>query len=411
MPELERLIRGGLRRLRHVPGHCLSVAGDAAVFAENILVPKTHSLVILDDFFPSLGTAFRIAEFNTILDEIDGAVVYSACDRRQEFQEYCARYPQLSNRVRRYHPRRRLKATAGYVVFLNNAFNYLEALEAAQLPFVVELYPGGGFYLDDSVSDAKLARVLRSPLFHKVIVTQNVTRDYLLRKRFCREDQIEFVFGVVVLSDELGSAAPPRTRFGIDKSTLDVCFVANKYMQRGEDKGYDRFIACARILAGHNLASRFHVVGNFTRDDLEVGDLGDRITFYGHRHTSFFPGFYAQMDLIVSPNTPFTFTPGAFDGFPTGCCIEAALCGTAMFVTDELGMNDGYFRNGEEIVIIPREASKIAELVEGYSENPGSLVVIGERGRAAVSRMFARDAQMTPRLRVLSGLLGDAGGV
>ena len=47
------------------------------------------------------------------------------------------------------------------------------------------------------------------------------------------------------------------------------------------------------------------------------------------------------------------------------------------FVTDELEMNDGYFRNGEEIVIIPWETPKIAELVEGYLENSEWLFVIG----------------------------------
>ena len=42
------------------------------------------------------------------------------------------------------------------------------------------------------------------------------------------------------------------------------------------------------------------------------------------------------MDLIISPNVPFVLASGAFDGFPTACCMEAALSGTAMFVTDEL---------------------------------------------------------------------------
>ena len=108
-------------------------------------------------------------------------------------------------------------------------------------------------------------------------------------------------------------------------------------MPRGVDKGYDRFIATARILRGRHPEVRFHVVGNFTEEDVEITDLHDCITFYGHRFTPFFPDFTRRMDIILSPNIPFMFKPGAFDGFPTGCCIEAALCGTAVFASDELG--------------------------------------------------------------------------
>ncbi|UWG96663.1 hypothetical protein LPY66_17540 [Dehalobacter sp. DCM] len=71
---------------------------------------------------------------------------------------------------------------------------------------------------------------------------------------------------------------------------------------------------------------RSHVVGNFDRSDIDVSELGDRIIFYGLRNKSFFPTFYSGIDLIVSPNLPFVLIPGKnYDGFPTGCCIDAAL--------------------------------------------------------------------------------------
>jgi glycosyltransferase involved in cell wall biosynthesis len=380
------------------------------VVAENLVVADKERLIILDDFFPSLATAFRIAEINSILTHFESAVVYSTCPDRQVFQEYADSYPEFANRVRKFHPLRRLKGSGAYVIFLNNIISYLDYLEKAQLPFVFELYPGGGFYLDDAASDAHLKRVVESPMFRKVIVTQSVTRDYLLSKKFCGEKEIEFVFGVVVLSGALGRAHGHRARYGLNKKSLDICFVANKYTPPVVYKGYDRFVACARILARRFPEAHFHVVGTFTEDDVELGDLRDRITFYGHQLTSFFPEFYSEMDLIVSPNMPFVARPGSFDGFPTGSCVEAALCGAAMFVSDELKMNQGRLKEGEEVVIISCEPEDIAETVGRYIVDPSLIAGLAQNGQRAIEELFAVDVQMGPRLKVLSDLLTSAQG-
>jgi glycosyltransferase involved in cell wall biosynthesis len=405
MTEIMRLIRGGIHRLRRAPSHCRSALEHASVLAENVVTRNNERLIIIDDFFPSLATTFRVAEINAILKHFKTAVVYSKCPDRHAFSRYAACYPQLANRVRRFHPLRRLEGSAAYVIFLNNIFGHVEFLEKARLPFVFELYPGGGFYLNEAESDAHLERVVSSPMFRKVIVTQNVTRDYLLRKKFCEREEIEFIYGVVEASDALSEVPGRRVRYGANKRCLDICFVANKYMPRGVDKGYDRFIASARILRERHPEVRFHVVGDFTEEDVEVTDLRDCITFYGHQFTPFFPGFYSRMDVILSPNVPFVFAPGAFDGFPTGCCIEAALCGAAMFVSDELAMNEDRLKDGEEVVIIPCEPEQIAELVEKYVADPERLARLAQNGQRAIRNLFAIDVQMTPRLRLLSDLL------
>ena len=135
--------------------------------AEDLVTLEKERLIIMDDFFPSLATAFRVAEINGILSHFGTAVVYSTLADGRAFREYAASYPQFAKRVRRFHPLRRLKGSAAYVIFLNNIFGYLDYLEKAQLPFVFELYPGGGFYLDDPVSDAHLKRVLDLQCFAK----------------------------------------------------------------------------------------------------------------------------------------------------------------------------------------------------------------------------------------------------
>ena len=387
---------------------CLSVLEEGLVIVENGVSRTQDGLIILDDLFPSLATAFRIAEINAILSHFPSAVAYSSWPSRRGFHNYAASYPRLARRVRRFSALRRLRGSAAYVVFLHNVFGFLEKIEEAHLPFIFELYPGGGFYLNEPASDAKLRRVFESPLFRKVIATQRITRDYLLEKKLCDEHKIEFIYGGVLLSDSLSDIRNHRARYGSEKETIDICFVAEKYMLSGADKGYDRYIECAHILCRRYPQTRFHVVGNFTQGDLDVRALGDQITFYGFRFTPFFPQFYSRMDIILSPNIPFVLCPGKFDGFPTGGCVEAALCGTAMFVTDELGMNEQRFRDGEEIVIISREPKEIAEAIEEYISNPGRLASLGQNGQRAVRRFFSLEAQMPPRFRVLSDLLTGA---
>lgn len=368
---------------------------------------RRRSLLILDDFFPNLLTAFRIAELNCLLRRFPDALVFSTQPDPSAFVEYTAVYPDLGSRVRPFHPHRRLRASAGYFVFLNNAFAHVARFERERIPFVLELYPGGGLQLADSTSDAKLRRVLGSPMFRRVIVTQRVTRDYLVQQRFCLPEQMEYVFGVVMLSDQLAEVPAARRRLGESKDAADVCFVAAKYTPTGADKGYDRFIEFARILRQTHANTRFHVVGGFQAGDVYVRDFGDSMKFYGPRPTSFFPEFYSRMDAIVSPNTPFLLAPGAFDGFPLGCCIEAALCGCAVFLTDPLQLNDGRFRDREELVLIPPEPAGIAALVREYLHDPPRLRALAEQGERAMRARFALEVQMAPRLRLIAAAMNE----
>src|SRR3990170_9092520 len=143
-------------------------------------------------------------------------------------------------------------------------------------------------------------------------------------------------------------------------------------MERGADKGYDVFVEAAKLISRAHEDAFFHVVGPFDETDVDISGLEGRITFYGTRPTEFFPSFYSRMDAIISPNAPFLLAPGAFDGFPTGGCIEAGSCGVAVFCTDPLEQNVA-FEEDEEIVIVPRDAGAIGESVSWYHEHPEAL--------------------------------------
>jgi glycosyltransferase involved in cell wall biosynthesis len=367
------------------------------------------NLIILDDIFPHLLSAFRIAEFNAYLSRYEKAFAYSTAkafpavgDYRsfpEVLDEYLAVYPQFEGRVFRLG-RKLPKAQLIYFVFLHNAGYFMNLLKSSRSPFVFTLYPG--FRLGQPDSEALLRKVCSLPNLAKVITTQTLSHEYLLE--FLEPERVEFIYGGVFPSDRLATSGVLRKYYQKDKGTFDICFVAFKYMLQGIDKGYDVFVEVAKELCRLHDDIFFHVVGPFDRLDIDVSDLKGRIKFYGIRQTEFFPQFYAGMDLILAPTVPFVLRPGAFDGFPTGCCIEAGLCGVAVFCTDVLKLNVA-FKEGEEIVIVPRDVQGICELIERNYRDYDNLVQLARRGQEAFRVAFGLANQLEKRLKILDEYL------
>lgn len=398
---LRRSIRGGVGKPRRM---------------EYRLSTKHPDLLILDTVFPHPHSPFRLEEFATYLDAFPGAVALSTGEHLAALQEnqpiadiiadFSLRHPSFEGRIAAVsHDSELPAAKLAYLTFLNNVGYFLEALERRCIPFVFTLYPGGGFSLNQRDSDEKLSRVLSSTQFRKVIVTQKLTYDYLMMKSFCPPERVEFLYGVVMPRNLLEWDAP-KQHFGFGKEVLDVCFVAHKYMAQGRDKGYDTLIETAKILARGNDRIRFHVVGGYSREDVDLSGLEDRITLYGKRDPEWFDGFYAEQDIILSPNIPFTLAEGTFDGFPTASCTDAGIRKTAMFCTDELNLNI-HFTDGEDIVIIPHNGDTIASGIVYYFRRPDQLRSIAERGARKIRSIYSYENQMIPRIHILEEQLAD----
>jgi glycosyltransferase involved in cell wall biosynthesis len=379
---------------------------------------KRDCPIILDDNFPQLYSSFRIAEFNALMRHFPRARVHSSArifrglGEGRHFHEvrseYATCYPDLRERVVPFHKRRNIGGSFAYLVFLGNAHWFLPTLEKFRVPFAFTLYPGGGFRLEQEESDRKLREVLSSSQLTKVIVTQKVTREYLLDRGDIDPARIDFVYGGVFPSDGPSTGDPGKRRYPEEKKTFDLCFVAFKYMRMGVDKGYDVFVAAARELSRTCPEIRFHVVGPFDASDIDVSGLEGRFRFYGSRNTDFFRRFYQEMDAILSPNVPHVLFPGAFDGFPTGACIEAGMSGVAVFATDPLRQNI-HFRDGEDIVIVSRDPEEIASRVREYRDDPEALYRLSARGRESFRTVFNLRAQMEPRIRILSECMMQRG--
>ncbi|MGD0877562.1 MAG: glycosyltransferase [Anaerolineales bacterium] len=379
-----------------------------AVFPEEFNKDK-WDIAIIDDVFPHPLSAFRRQEFESYLKEFDKIKFYASGESihlcgneslEEVIIDFKRKFPWHSRQIEILEPNTIINAKLMYFVFLGNAYVNIDRVEKTKTPFVFTLYPGGSFALNNPITDNMLRRVTSSPCFRKVIVTQKVTYNYLIENKYCIPNQIEFIFGGVMPLVEINAEYSDKKHFGFNKDILDICFVAVKYTENGIDKGYDVFIDTAKRLCKKYDNIYFHVVGGFSEQDIDVTAIKDRITFYGFRTTQWFDTFYKDKDIILSPNIPFKIIEGSFDGFPTGCCIDASLRKTAVFCTDELRLNT-QFVNNEEIVIIPHNAIQAARIIESYYHAPEKLKRVAENGYRKMKKVYSFEAQISPRITLL----------
>jgi hypothetical protein len=366
----------------------------------------TYDLLILDDFFPNPISGFRFCEFNHYYDVFDNTLVMTTggalnlvgekTPLSKIIKNYQNNHPQ--NALTAFNIRKNIKANAAYLVFLNNAYAFLPYLEKHNLPFVFMLYPGGGFKLNDPTSDHKLKTVCASPLFKGMMMNQKIIRDYVLQNSFCQPEQAKLIFGGLLPIDKY-PIAPNRSHFGYNKKVLDVCFMANKYMEGGLDKGFDVFAGVAQHFANDKRV-QFHVVGGHIKADI-TNYAAENVIFHGSKTTAELNSFFETIDVMLSPNRAFVLDKGAFDGFPTGCCVEASLKGVAMIVSDPLSMNINYYQEGREIDIITPSVADAIQRLNHYLQHPDALRSMALAGQQRSRVIFSETFQLQPRMAFL----------
>ena len=358
---------------------------------------ETYDIAIIDDAAPNILSAFRAFEFSFFLKEFENIALFSMIVKKQKYnddyaittisdfegfrREFVDKFNVAAEKILPFFPWTKINSKVCYIVFLNNAFNIIDYLEQRKLRFVLELYPGGGFQLLNYGAEFdKLKRVLGSPSLAAVIPTQKIIYKFLLQENVCSEEKIHFLYG--------GFPAMPIkplqekvAKYKINKSTIDVCFVANKYSARGEDKGYDIFIEMAHRVLQKNRSFRFHVVGGFVREDIPIApEVNEYFYFNKHLKSSEFFEFYRDKDIFISPSKPFVLGPGSFDGFPTTTCVESGLNGLCMVVSDPLDMNVTYTDNFD-IIILENDPQQFADKLLELAEHPEEIYRIGLNGK------------------------------
>ena len=204
----------------------------------------------MDYLFPNPLSIFRYVEFDTYINKVNALALTTGLSLKlvgeyKPIESFINQYPKKRS-VKLFDSERKIIAKLVVVVFLNNVFSFLPYIERNKVPFIFTLYPGGGFMLNNSESDYKLKKIFESTYFRKVIVTQNVTKRYLLDNSFCQEKEIMFIYG----SPSNWETQKFKYKNKIeDKEYFNLCFVAVKYTNKGLDKGYDIFIDVARKLS------------------------------------------------------------------------------------------------------------------------------------------------------------------
>jgi glycosyltransferase involved in cell wall biosynthesis len=361
---------------------------------------------------PFFKSAFRVREYEALLRAFPKSTIYSTRTdalASEEFSRFLADKPIFAGRVEPFDPHVWPPVQLAYFVFLMNAFAFVHYLESYGTPFVLELYPGGGFGIGSPFNEWMLDRVTGLTSLRGVIVTQPLTSQHLVEHKRCSPDLLTFVFGGVFLDPAEAPVTRARARYGFGKETLDICFAAFRYGGRGESKGYDLFVAAAHQLARSFPVTRFHVIGNFDADTIPLdADVASRFRFHGTLSTAALADRYTDMDLVVSPNRPFVLM-GAFDGFPTGCCIEASVQGTAVVCTDPLKQNRN-LTPGEDIFLVEPEVDSLLSCLEQLARDPEAIRRAGENARTRFRQLFDHEEQMGPRRRLLAKALeGPAG--
>jgi glycosyltransferase involved in cell wall biosynthesis len=315
-------------------------------------------------------------------------------DFKQKLRGYVRKYPESAGKIRLLSPKKRYQFKLAYTYFLAETYTLLPFLEKNEIPFVFLLNPGGAFGVNNESSDKMLRAIFASKYFRKVIVNQKPFEDYLLRKKLCGRNDVLFDFSGSVQFKESDVVA--KRFFKHDKQTFDICFVAAKYSPKGVDKGYDLFIAAAKQIVKFSSDVRFHVVGGFSEDEIDVSFIKDAIKFYGYLPPAELPEFYANMDIYLSPNRPFKLYEGGSDGFPLSA--GAMYCGVCGFNTDELHMNTEFKKN--EVVIIKPQAKDIVEKVKYFYNHTDELYAISRKGQKKAQKLYDLEAHIKSRIQL-----------
>jgi len=376
---------------------------------------KQQDFVVIDSIFPQKEPyAFRNSEINEYFKKIKNFSSYtmypmlpdsdawfshgygmSFNDFADNKKNYLNFYPDNKDRILFLEEEKKYNFKLAYSFFLAETYTLLPFYEKNKVPFVFVLYPGGAFGIDFNESDKMLEKIFKSDYFSGVIVTQLITKDYLLTKKMCPDNKIFYIYGGFVQfnKNELGK----KQLYKKDKNTFDICFVANKYSLGGIDKGYDLFIETAKMLCQKTTDIMFHVIGDFKSTEIDVSKINKRIKFYGIQKPTFLKEFYKKIDIFLSPNRPFSLFKGNFDGFPLG--IDPIFCGVAGFVSDELGMNNHYV-DGKDIIIIKNNSNKIANKILFYYKNLRKLYKLSKEGLNLTQKLFDIDYQIDERIKV-----------
>jgi len=381
---------------------------------------NSTDLIIFDDFFPGTISTWRNLEYSTYFDQYNTKVVTTLThyqngkinsDRNyiKDLEILQNVYPSIKDeKVLPFKGPINISAKCHYFVFFSNTNYFFNKLERFQIPFAFTLYPGGGFWLYNHEILSQLKKICRSKHFKAVIVTQEVTKNYLIDNNLCDPHKIHFIFGCPLVVDN-DSIRESNSYFPYARKTLNVCFVSAKYTDNGLDKGFDVFAKVAKKFSSSYDFVKFYSVGGFDKKDEKNITNECNISCEGYQSREWLKKFFDQMDVIISPNRAFSLKNGAFDGFPTGSVAEASLRGVCVLASDPL---DNRFSSGfipeKNFFLISDRVSDTINTLEHLIMYPDKIHEVGINGQSHSKHVYSFDKQLSPRLDIIKNVIDDS---
>ncbi len=376
---------------------------------------KKYDLIIIDDLLPVPLSPWRNHEYESLLKTYSSSKVildfgsYNGMKGDTSYDEHLGKlrtkYPVLADKLVPIRTGNSINAKLFYTIFYQNIRKYYRVLNSKKINFGFTLYPGGGFRFDDAALNAHLQEIISNDLCKFVIVNQKITQDYLVDVLKIKKEKIHLVYGIPLTHvNGQGGLDESRKFYSGSKDVIDIVFMAHKYAAFGMDKGFDVFQNTALDLNDDKLY-KFHVVGNFTKEDLLYPELAERISFHGHIPEETFSEFFADKDIIISPNRPHMFGKGSFDGFPLGSSIAGGVNGCVMLLTNYFNESPEIFIDETHYLKVRPSHKQIAGRITELRNNRQRMRELAGNGRNKILSVYYGKEQIEDRIDIFNKIL------
>ena len=376
---------------------------------------QRFDITIVDDVFPFHISPWRNTEYLSLADHFKTRIYSDGIEKNKllpegityqtALRDFRKKFPKskiYSRKLRLFSP---INTELVYVLFLGYLRQYFKHIKKHNLNLVFNLYPGGGFDVNDESVKLLLTEMKNYKNLKGIFVNQKFTFNYLVNELKVPENLILLANEPILPNYYHHVTISDKRWYKIDKDTFDIAFVANKYMPMGIDKGFNVFIEYAELLSSKYEFVRFHVVGGFTKEDITQSINTTNFTFYGYSDFEFFKKFYAEIDLFVSPNKPFA-KGGIFDGFPLGTSIEAGICGSVVMMSDLLNENECFVDN-HHFLLINNEIDEMLRKTDRLISNPEIMQSFVVNFRESIFKFSNNNIALTKKNNFIKNVLKE----
>ncbi|TXE09268.1 glycosyltransferase family 4 protein [Gelidibacter salicanalis] len=375
-----------------------------------------NEILIFDDIMPSILSPWRAIEFEALCHNFKKVKVLTDLRTFDQYNKGLnfnrniinlkKTYPNLSSNITKIGTINNVYSKLIYFIFFSNTCMYYEIAEENKTNFAFTLYPGGGFLLNHKGTDEMLKKIFSSKFFKGVIVNQFHVKDYLISKNLCEADKVHLIFGVPMNTNISILKDHPKDKF---ESNLNIVFFANKYIEKGKDKGFDVFQQTASLLIKRTKNVIFHVIGNFDANDLEDTSVLEYFNFYGVLTEIEYVEILKKTNIILCPNKPFVLHPNSFDGFPLATCIEASLNDNVIMATDYFNESSKIkLVDNRDFMLVNSNPSDILEKIIMLDNNRNMLKKIAMSGKERILDIYSIEKQIKKRTQIFEELLADS---